>query len=364
MKIKDILIESHDLTEAPVGMLKRAGLGIASKFGSDSAKGALDTATTANGLKKAYSRFLGQSGQKPNADNILAFLNQNGLPTDGAQTAIQQAASASGVQLAPAKDMKSALGIGKNAGKPMATQNDQEPEIDPNQPFDASGSAQEPGGDITDYDTPAYQRKGIADPKIKPMTATDKLKMDLKAGRGLGKATGSKFKSAVQAGKDKGLNMSRVNSGTPVMEVELKTSTVDKIILAAVQDAVKNNMGQQLSAVASGEVSAGAAPSSGGGAMSKFAQGFKKGLTGQDSGDADKSDAATLQGNVNYSQLAQILPGVDPKTMAMVINRIKQGKEPSVQQMAQLGSAFVALLKADPQSKQQAINLLKKMQTG
>jgi hypothetical protein len=129
-------------------------------------------------------------------------------------------------------------------------------------------------------------------------------------------------------------------------------------MIQAVSDAAAAGGG-----ASSGATAAGGGGASGGGAVSKFFQGVKKGLTGQDSGaGADQDTAQSLQGNVNFNQLAQLLPGVDPKVMQMVIGRIKQGKEPSIQQMAQLGSAFVALLKADPQSKQAAINLLKKMQ--
>jgi hypothetical protein len=142
----------------------------------------------------------------------------------------------------------------------------------------------------------------------------------------------------------------------------LSGSQIDKAMIQAVSDAAAAGGG---ASSGGGDLGSQASGGGGGGAASKFFQGVKKGLTGQGGDDsADQGGGASLQGNVNYAQLAQLLPGVDPKSMQMVINRIKQGKEPSVQQMAQLGSAFVALLKADPQSKQAAINLLKKMQSG
>jgi len=98
MKITDILSQKQQqqVSEAPVGMLKRAGLGIASKFGSSSAKGALDMAKYANGLRKQFDFYLGQTDQKPNSDALIAFLKSNGFPTAGAEAALKQAAMASG----------------------------------------------------------------------------------------------------------------------------------------------------------------------------------------------------------------------------------------------------------------------------
>jgi hypothetical protein len=110
MKITDIVSQKQQkqqVDEAPVGMLKRAGLGIASKLGRQSAKGALNTAAMANGLRKQFDYYLGQTDQKPNSDAIIAFLSTNGFPTAGAEAAIKQAAMAAGTM--PAKDMRDTL---------------------------------------------------------------------------------------------------------------------------------------------------------------------------------------------------------------------------------------------------------------
>lgn len=359
MKINDIVLESKSINEAPVGMLKRAGMGLAAKLGSHTAAGGLETAKLANNLKNAYSKYLGKSRQKPNSDNILAFLKSNGLPTDAAEKEVQQAAASAGVQLKPAKDMKQTLGIGKKTDGPMATPN-------PSLPPEKGGNAE------VDLSIPTYRRQGKSEPELAPFDAEkskqSNVKAKLKSGGGIAKQTGKGFGKAVAAGRAKGLNMSQEHNGNPVMEVDLKSSTIDKIILAAVADAEKLNMGQELDAAIAG--GGGSAPgggdqqSGGGGVVSKFFQGVKKGVTGQDSQSDQDSGGATLKGNVNFGQLQQMLPGVDAKAMATVISRLKQGKEPSVQQMAQLGSAFVALLKADAQTKQAALNILKKMQAG
>jgi len=234
MKITDILSQRQHVDEAPVGMLKRAGLGIASKLGSQTAKGALDTATMANGLRKQFDYYLGQSGQKPNSDAIIAFLGANGFPTAGAEAAIKQAAMAAGTM--PAKDMRQTLGIGKNTNGPMATPNPKEPELgaDPEvdpaaepkaEPDDARADSDE--ADYSQYDEPAYKRKGMKN----PAESIDELSR-------IAHLAGTVYKKVDEAVID---------------EVDLKNSTVDSIIKAAVQDILKANMGQKLDAIISGK---------------------------------------------------------------------------------------------------------------
>lgn len=355
MKISDILTESQQTNEAPVGMLKRAGLGIASKLGSTKASGALDTAKTANGLKKAYDRYLGQTGQKPSSETIIAFLQRNNLPTSAAEKALQQAGAAAGVKIEPAKDMKSTLGIGKNAGQPMAVPNKQEPTGD----VDTSGD--------TDYDVPTYQRKGVPEPELKTMTAADELKMRLKAGKGLGKSTGGGFSAAAKAMRSQGLNMSLDNLNDPVMEVDLKSSTVDKIILAAVQDSIKQGMGQQLAAVTSGgaAASSGARNSSDSGLVGAAKQAwdkysdkpFKSGTRY----DADPSGGAEKSGTLNMNQLSSMLPNVDKQALLAAINKTLKGDQLTQQHLSVLGVAFTDVIKANAQDTVKIMNTLKRV---
>jgi hypothetical protein len=360
MKITDVITESKKINEAPVGMLKRAGLGIASKLGSTRAAGALDTAEVANNLKKAFSRFLGQTGQKPNSDSIIAFLQRNGLPTDGAEKAIQQAAAGAGIQMGPAKDMSTTLGIGKNAGGPMATPNPKAPAADagaPSAPPEKGGkpAAAEPaaagGSTAVDYDTPAYKRKGQPEPEF--MTPQQALKARLKAGKGMGKTAGGGFGAAVKAGKAKGLNMSQDSNGNPIMEVDLKGSTVDKIILAAVQDAIKNGMGQQLSAVSSGSGSGAAGAADDGDQEQGFMAGLKRGLGG------GAAQGTQTRGTVNFGKLGELLPGVDPAQLRKAVTNSLAGRPLTREQMGVMATAFGEVIKLDPAAKTQVFQLLK-----
>ena len=379
MKISDILIESQQIDEAPVGMLKRAGLGIASKLGSNKAAGALDTGKIANGLKKAYDRYLGQTGQKPDSDSIIAFLQSNGLPTDAAEKTIQQAGVASGAAFAPAKDMKTTLGIGKKATGPMATPNPKAPAeptgnidtgVEPKSTTAQNRTEPKMGAEPVDYDKPAYQRKGIPEPKF--MTPQQVLKSKLKGGKGLAKTTGGGFGAAVKAGKAKGLNMSLDNNGNPVMEVELKSSTVDKIILAAVQDSVKQGLGQQLSSVAGGNVSTAGGAAGGGsadsgsdqpGMVGKFAQGFKQGMQGtagrEKPGTADPEAKKT--GSLNMSQILQMFPEVDPNKLKQAVNLVLSGQKLNQQQLGVLGQVMGELVKMDAQKTVKVMNILKRV---
>ncbi len=356
MKINDILSQKQQIDEAPVGMLKRAGLGIASKLGSQTAKGALNTAAMANGLRKQFDYYLGQTSQKPNSDAIIAFLSANGFPTDGAQAAIKQAAMAAGTM--PAKDMRDTLGIGKNAGGPMATPNPKDPTMDPEQPADQAADQQaEPTDqqadtevpkadsnekDYSQYDEPAYKRKGMKS----PFESADELSR-------IAQLAGTVYKPVQEAVID---------------EVDLKNSTVDAIIKAAVQDILKANMGQKLDAVISGQGGAtpqainkaggnaaatAAKPDDQAGAGQSFIQGLKRGITGDD------SEKTKTKGSINYNALGELMPGVDPNQLKKAIGSYMSGNPLTREHMNVMASAFGEIVKMDPASTTKALQVLK-----
>ena len=79
MKINDVVVE------APMGLLKRAGLGIKKMVPGSAghkAQGQLDTGRVANEWKKQYSVYLGRINQEPSTENLTAFLKQLGLDDD------------------------------------------------------------------------------------------------------------------------------------------------------------------------------------------------------------------------------------------------------------------------------------------
>ena len=111
MKVSEIF-EFQLLNERPLGMLKQAGLGIASALGSGAAENKLAVGDRANFLRQKYDRYLGTSGQQPTADSLIAFLKQTGYPTDSAEKiarAAPQQKPADG-QATPAPQQKPADG--------------------------------------------------------------------------------------------------------------------------------------------------------------------------------------------------------------------------------------------------------------
>lgn len=80
MKINQLLVEAR-LDEKPMGFLKTAGNKIMSKFGSGKATGRLKTGDLANKMHQEYEVYLGQTGEEPSSENILAFLKFKKYPT-------------------------------------------------------------------------------------------------------------------------------------------------------------------------------------------------------------------------------------------------------------------------------------------
>ena len=333
MKITDILSQKQQqqISEAPVGMLKRAGLGIASKFGSSSAKGALDMAKYANGLRKQFDFYLGQTDQKPNSDALIAFLKSNGFPTAGAEAALKQAAMASGS--AATGDIAKELGTAR---------------VEP------TGTIEVPADPSSDAAPETPAEPGA------PETPADEVP-----------PKGKKNKSAESIGELSriaqlaGLRYNPV-SETIIDEVELKNSTVDSIIKAAVTDILKAKMGQQLDAVIGGQgASAQDISQSGGNAAADdaagddseqgFMAGLKRGIKGGD-------DAKTqTKGNLNYGKLTAMLPGIDPNQLKKAITGYMSGTPLTREYMGVMSSAFGEILKMDPTQKTQVLQILKAM---
>ena len=98
MKIHQIISET-ELNEKPMGMLKRAGLGIASKLGSTGARAQLDVGKDANTMKKDLATWMAGSGIAKGTlspDDFKNFLGQKGLSADSVDADLGQSRAASG----------------------------------------------------------------------------------------------------------------------------------------------------------------------------------------------------------------------------------------------------------------------------
>ena len=82
MKINQLINENKQrLDEKPMGILSKAGNTIMSKLGSGRAAGKLQTGDLANKMHKEYDTYLGQTGEEPSAESIVAFLKFKKYPT-------------------------------------------------------------------------------------------------------------------------------------------------------------------------------------------------------------------------------------------------------------------------------------------
>lgn len=89
MKITDLVKETKKINEAPLGMIKKAGLQVAKVAGSGKAAGQLDTGNIAGKLRKEFDIFLGKTGQEATGQLVLDFLINKGYPTTSADTIIK-----------------------------------------------------------------------------------------------------------------------------------------------------------------------------------------------------------------------------------------------------------------------------------
>lgn len=387
MKITDLIVEQK-LDEKPMGTLSGIGNKIASKFGSGKAMGKLDTGKIANDLKKQFDIYLGKTGQQADAQVIIDFLSSMGLPTDAVNANSANATSTT----APAKDMKTTLGIGKNAGQPMATPNQPkrvDPTLDPNAPLAAPNQPKRvdptldpAAGDTTNYDIPTFQRKGMAPPETQPMDKNkfnqSALKARLKAGAGAGKVkTGfGAYKAAAAA---KGLKAGMYDSVSYedlrqelFLTEALSGSQVDKIFLATAQLMAKQGFTGGADASTAGSGAAGssnaAAPGPGNNPQSlakSFLQGYKNTDGGQkgQAGSFNKTQDPNqdFAGNLNFNQLAKLLPNTDQQSLIRALRLVISGGKLNQQQLGVLGVAMTDIVKADAQTTTKIMQTLKRV---
>jgi hypothetical protein len=111
MKLTEILSESQRINEKPMGLLKKAGLGIASKF-SDKAAGKLQVGNKINAVKTDFEKYLGRSNQQPTVDVLLKYLETKGYPIDRArQIANTSDKNQNDVQNAPSSNIPADIDV-------------------------------------------------------------------------------------------------------------------------------------------------------------------------------------------------------------------------------------------------------------
>lgn len=95
-------LEAQQVQEAPAGFFSQLGNQIASKLGSASAQGRLETGQVANYIYKQFRKNLGASNQKATPEVLTGFLQSVGLPKPSIQAANDSVVGQSDVKTDPA----------------------------------------------------------------------------------------------------------------------------------------------------------------------------------------------------------------------------------------------------------------------
>lgn len=132
MKLSEIIAESHELNEAPMGIIKKAGLGLASKFSSKAA-GKLSLGSEANNLRKDFDFWLGRTNQKATVNTLRQFLKQEGHPTDTAEQILKSLEQSSSPSFTGTTATQTDAGATPTAKGATATNNT--PSADPYEKF-------------------------------------------------------------------------------------------------------------------------------------------------------------------------------------------------------------------------------------
>lgn len=329
MRINDIIVENRT-DEAPQGMLKRAGLGIASKFGSGTASGKLQTGELANALRKEYDTFVGKLspkfGNKPTTDTLLAFLKQKGYPTGEVQKYIDQ-------EMAKMEPKTAPQGPGS----------DQEPQ-------DAATAVDPAAGSALDQAAQAAKTQPQA-------SGADKIKAQRDA-----------FKQRAAA--------ARANKRMPlrqdVHEAVIPNAVLNRAFMLAAAEAAATGAGlggaqagaQPDSGPGIGakvKQAAGAAAGAAGSVLGKAVQGFKAGVKNPEGPGADADDSGEVKGTVNYQKLGDLFPEIDRTMMRRSLNKSLNNQQLSRAETQVLAQLMTELVKKDPQETMRIMNLLKQV---
>lgn len=204
MKIYDIITESQEINEAPMGMLSTIGNKLAQQLPTlapnlaSKATGRLETGKLANQLKTEFSKYLGQTGQEADTKAVISFLKANGYPTKAATAIGKSAAPTTGVPRGPATTTPKATATAKPATPASTPTVTATPPADTATPVDAerqaisakraaktaaattaaranmAANATQPSqaAQPVNYDEPTWKRKGLTAPATIPVAKT------------------------------------------------------------------------------------------------------------------------------------------------------------------------------------------------
>jgi len=410
-------IHNNDLTEAPLGFLKKTGLGIKSKFGSRTARGELSSGKKANQLYNDYLEYVGKfsktfDSNKPTTDSLIAFLGDT-LGLDK-------------------REFAQIIDKEVQASQPQQQQEPQEPTIDepvdepkaqsstdPNNPLKMGNKSNiKTPGDIGNLDSDKSIPGGTTMPTQQTSaekTATGAATQTIpsmapkKPGvrpQGGGKVKGQlsqtptaikKRNARAKAGSQLQLmsmysedvqryrkNFDRIDWSLKedaeyfdalkfmgIMEAELSKNIVSKILGIAAEKVDKQAPQQAPQTQQQPDDAQGSAgdepeePKDNRGIFKKAIQGFKAGIADPENPnpqmdqDREQAKSGQIKGSLNYQQISKQFPGVDPVLLRRSFSKSIQGKELTRQETTVMSQAMGELLKKDPAETVKVMNLFK-----
>jgi hypothetical protein len=392
-------LENFEIDEAPLGFLKKTGLGIASKFGGRTARGQLKTGSAANELYNDYLEFVGQyantfQSKKPTTDSLLAYLEKKGLDKrefaqliDKELQAMAPAPEEEPERQEPTIDEPQAEPQAQNANdennplKPGNTSNIKTPGDIGNLDSDKTipGSDKEiPTTTNTITTTTKRKKTGGREKgglKMTPTAIYQRNRRKNKSGKGgqLELPLGNSMYSEEAQRYRK--NFERIDwtlkeeqayynalEFMGVMEAEIPKQVLNKILNIAAEkmpaDAPQAPQAQadQGQDTDQDQSSGGFGGATGKGKEEKpgkwdsFKQGFKQGMSG---------DGEEKKGTINYQKIGDFFPEVDSGKMRKALGKALQGQPLSVEENKLLAYAFAELVKKDPQETTKLMNVLK-----
>ena len=403
MRFNEIIVESKKVNEAPMGMMSRAGRGIAAKLGHRKSKGMLDTGNTANAVRGEYDEYLGQTGEQPSAENVIAFLHHKGWPTQGAAQVLQGAggpntqgpmdpnapkakvdpnAQAGGEKkpgLMSKLKQKFSGGGAANAAADTGADAQQTGRVEPSMDDPAAGNAQ-PTNTQTQPATTQAQPTNTQTPPAQTQTPPAdpnaarkaELQAKLKAQMQPVGLTGKGNKARKRLGKLGKAAQTKSSGSQGVLDLNsmytedaIPSNLVDKALLRAVQDARRLGLDTSGSDMQGGDQQGAGGQQQGGGDddqgyMSGAKNAFKQ-AAGMGGKPGAEDPTAQKQGSLNINQLSQLLPNVNPNQLRRASAMVLQGGKLNQQALAVLGHAFGEVLKADPQTTMKVMRLLKQV---
>ena len=419
MKLNQLENITH-LDEAPQGMFKRAGLKAKSAFGSDVAKGQLQSGDTANKLKKEYMQFVGRMAgkvgtTKPTTDTLLAFLKSKGVDTKAVASLIDKELQALTPQKQEPVSTEPPADAVKNEPAPQTS-------TDPNNPLKPGNNTANMKQASLDLDNPNSSQgdlfKNNPIPSMAPKTPAVKKPVGRTQGGGkvagkLSQTPGAIAKRNARAKANKQLqlmsmysedaqryrkNFEKINWDLKedqdyfnalkfmgVMEAEIPTKVLDKVLnsvavdltdpaaadVSTPQDAKDAQAGDQQSDTDStGTQQKGDGVLKGvgkaiGGVVGKAVGGVKSGLgdnpeakPGSKIFDPDEEDGE-VRGTLNYQNISKQFPGIDPTMLRRSMSKSLQGQDLTKAEHETMSAAMTQLLKKDPQQTVKVMNLFK-----